>query len=80
VVSLFCHFTTIKLEPSLLGVYVPMIVDAILSDPSNGIKISGVAIGDGCLGTDVLCDAKLNLLPPYWDVIFFYGNVMFDCF
>lgn len=30
------------------------LLQQILATPNNHIKVAGVAIGDGCLGTDVL--------------------------
>jgi len=60
---------------SYAGVYVPTIVTEILSRPfGQALKLKGVALGDSCLGTDVLCDKKLNLVGPYWDLIFFFGH------
>lgn len=39
---------------SYAGVYVPTIVREIVKDP-RGINIAGFAVGDGCMGLDVLC-------------------------
>lgn len=63
------------------GIYVPGIASLLIEDP-QGVKIKGVAVGDGCMGTDVLCidlDASPPKYPntypgPFWDVLFFHGH------
>ena len=52
------------------GVYVPTIVRAILKDP-RGINLKGFAVGDGCMGTEVLCGGGSG---PYWNVEFMHGH------
>lgn len=52
------------------GVYVPVIVRAIMEDP-RGINLKGFAVGDGCMGTEVLCGGGSG---PYWDVEFMHGH------
>jgi hypothetical protein len=72
VAQLFPQFTSNDLYftgESYAGVYLSVIVREILTSPGNKIAIKGVAIGDGCLGTDVLCGpanaGALSLsLPP----------------
>ena len=49
------------------GIYVPGIMNALLDDP-QGLKLKGVAIGDGCMGTDLWCKG------PIYDVKFFGGH------
>lgn len=52
-----------------------MIVESILATPNNKINVAGIAIGDGCLGSAVLCGGQdLTLEPVYWDLVFFYGH------
>jgi hypothetical protein len=51
-------------------VYVPVIVRAIMADP-RGINLKGFAVGDGCMGTEVLCGGGSG---PYWDVEFMHGH------
>ena len=47
----------------------------MLQNPNIKINIKGVALGDACLGTDVLCTGKdLILVGPYFDLIFLYGH------
>lgn len=36
------------------GVYVPTIARTVVRDPA-GINLAGFAVGDGCMGTEVLC-------------------------
>lgn len=55
---------------SYAGVYVPTIAREILADPKS-IRLAGFAVGDGCLGTSVLCGA---LLGPYFSIQFLHGN------
>lgn len=59
---------------SYAGVYVPIIADALLSCPeAKNINLKGFITGDGCLGTDVICDLS-KPLPPWGDLQFFYGH------
>ena len=42
---------------------------------AKNLNIVGIATGDGCLGTSVLCGgANFGLGGPYWDLVFFYGH------
>lgn len=45
---------------SYAGVYVPTLARRILENPASNISsmLKGIAIGDGCVGTDVLCGAN----------------------
>ena len=45
---------------SYAGIYVPTLVRRILNNPNSNISslLRGMAIGDGCVGTDVLCGAR----------------------
>ena len=42
---------------SYAGIYVPTLVRQVLDNPSSNIsaRLKGFAVGDGCVGTDVLC-------------------------
>jgi carboxypeptidase C (cathepsin A) len=53
------------------GVYVPIIVRAILQNPIPGLNLKGFAVGDGCIGTEVLCGGTNG---PYWDIEFMHGH------
>ncbi|EDQ86178.1 uncharacterized protein MONBRDRAFT_11261 [Monosiga brevicollis MX1] len=59
---------------SYAGVYVPVIVRALLADPGN-VSLSGFAVGDGCLGTEVLCGPVGG---PFWNVEFMHGHGQFS--
>lgn len=59
---------------SYAGIYVPIIARAILADP-QGINLKGFAVGDGCLGTDVLCGQKAG---PYYNIEFLHGHGQFS--
>lgn len=50
--------------------YVPVIVREIVKNP-QGLNLKGFAVGDGCMGTEVLCGGGSG---PYWDVEFFHGH------
>jgi hypothetical protein len=52
------------------GIYVPTIAREVLKDP-QGINLVGFAVGDGCMGTEVLCGAKEG---PYYDLQFMWGH------
>ena len=52
---------------SYAGIYVPGIMNEIIEEP-KGLKLKGVAVGDGCMGNDVGCKG------PYYDVRFFGGH------
>eukprot|EP00301_Raphidiophrys_heterophryoidea_P007010 c12769_g1_i1.p1 GENE.c12769_g1_i1~~c12769_g1_i1.p1 ORF type:complete len:549 (+),score=114.78 c12769_g1_i1:1347-2993(+) len=60
---------------SYAGVYVPTLVREIINDPNNTINIQGFAVGDACMGTDVLCGDHDG---PFWDIIFMYGHGQFS--
>jgi hypothetical protein len=34
---------------------VPMLAEALRNDKSTSFNLRGIAVGDGCQGTDVLC-------------------------
>eukprot|EP00055_Hartaetosiga_balthica_P017147 m.112598 g.112598 ORF g.112598 m.112598 type:complete len:505 (-) comp9256_c9_seq1:1971-3485(-) len=59
---------------SYAGIYVPTIVERILADP-RGVNLKGFAVGDGCMGTEVLCGPGSG---PYWDVEFMHGHGQFS--
>eukprot|EP00054_Salpingoeca_dolichothecata_P001865 m.21002 g.21002 ORF g.21002 m.21002 type:complete len:508 (-) comp12598_c0_seq2:103-1626(-) len=62
---------------SYAGVYVPIIIQALLDNPT-GINLKGFGVGDGCMGTDVICGADIAsdvVVPgPYWQIEFMHGH------
>jgi carboxypeptidase C (cathepsin A) len=58
---------------SYAGVYIPMLAREILNDQSSSTRnyLRGVAVGDACMGTDVLCGDKFG---PWWYEQFMYGH------
>jgi carboxypeptidase C (cathepsin A) len=58
---------------SYAGVYIPMLAREILNDAASATKdrLKGFAIGDGCVGTDVLCGQKSG---PWFHLQFFHGT------
>lgn len=58
---------------SYAGVYIPMLAREILEDPSSKTKdhLKGMAIGDGCVGYEVLCGANTG---PFFDIEFLHGH------
>jgi len=59
---------------SYAGVYIPMLAREILDDPSHNLhhNLKGMAIGDGCVGSDVLCGNTKS--GPFFHVEFFHGH------
>eukprot|EP01125_Pyxidicula_operculata_P016310 TRINITY_DN5596_c0_g1_i1.p2 TRINITY_DN5596_c0_g1~~TRINITY_DN5596_c0_g1_i1.p2 ORF type:complete len:296 (+),score=73.99 TRINITY_DN5596_c0_g1_i1:1990-2877(+) len=51
-----------------------MLVKKILDDPRE-FNLKGFAVGDGCMGTDVLCGDSDG---PYWQVEFMHGHGQFS--
>lgn len=51
--------------------YVPTIAREIMLDP-RGLNLAGFAVGDGCMGLDVLCGPGSG--GPYYTIEFFYGH------
>eukprot|EP01126_Amoeba_proteus_P012399 TRINITY_DN1509_c0_g2_i2.p1 TRINITY_DN1509_c0_g2~~TRINITY_DN1509_c0_g2_i2.p1 ORF type:complete len:570 (+),score=83.66 TRINITY_DN1509_c0_g2_i2:241-1710(+) len=60
---------------SYAGVYVPTIVRELVAQPPPGLNLRGFAVGDGCMGIDVLCGDSDG---PYWDVEFMHGHGQFS--
>eukprot|EP01063_Lacrimia_lanifica_P011412 TRINITY_DN1819_c0_g3_i1.p1 TRINITY_DN1819_c0_g3~~TRINITY_DN1819_c0_g3_i1.p1 ORF type:complete len:519 (+),score=217.84 TRINITY_DN1819_c0_g3_i1:53-1609(+) len=66
---------------SYAGVYVPGLVNEFVKDPA-GLNVKGLAVGDGCMGHDVVCvtlDVTEFKYPaewpgPWYDVQFFGGH------
>lgn len=60
---------------SYAGVYIPTIVREILKAPGP-MNLVGFAVGDGCMGTDVLCGATNEAVTkgPYYRVEFMHGH------
>ena len=64
---------------SYAGVYVPTLVRELLGKKEKNqlsINLQGFAIGDGCMGTDVLCGA--NGPGPFYTIEFFRGHGQFS--
>lgn len=59
------------------GIYIPTLARAILEDESSPLRplIHGMAIGDGCVGLDVLCGPVGG---PFFDVEFLHGHGQFS--
>lgn len=55
---------------SYAGVYVPVIARELLADP-QGIALAGMVVGDGCLGSQVLCGLAQE---PHWQLEFLHGE------
>lgn len=53
------------------GVYVPTLVREIISTGSPKMKVRGMVIGNGCMGTDVLCLADGDY---WWRILALYGH------
>jgi len=58
---------------SYAGIYVPTIVREIYNDPGP-LHLAGFAVGDGCMGTEVLCGDKGKDNGPYYEVEFMHGH------
>lgn len=52
------------------GIYVPTIAREVVNNPAN-INLAGFAVGDGCMGTEVLCGGGEG---PYYDLQFLWGH------
>ena len=63
---------------SYAGVYVPTLARRITNNPASNISamLKGMAIGDGCVGTDVLCGARGP--GPLMHLEFFRGHGQFS--
>ena len=63
---------------SYAGVYVPKLAQEIFSAGKvEEWALKGVAVGDACMGTEVLCGGDSGL-GPYWNLIFLYGHGQFS--
>ena len=60
---------------SYAGVYVPGIVNAILSAP-GGLNLKGYAVGDGCMASPPVNQEKCR--GPVYDIEFFGGHGQFS--
>jgi len=65
---------------SYAGIYVPILAREIVTRPNN-FHFKGFAVGDGCIGYNVLCGRDFNgpigvgpYAGPYWNLEFFYGH------
>ncbi len=63
---------------SYAGVYVPTLVRELLGNPHSKVAnlIKGMGIGDGCVGSEVLCGPKGP--GPFWHIEFMYGHGQFS--
>ena len=61
---------------SYAGVYIPTLAREIVDDPTSlaATHLKGMAIGDGCVGTDVLCGDQPGHSGPWFDLQFFHGH------
>lgn len=61
---------------SYAGIYVPTLARELLKHPhARGPKLAGFAVGDGCVGTDVLCGDSHG---PLFLVEFLHGHGQFS--
>eukprot|EP00754_Rhynchopus_humris_P027826 Rhum_TRINITY_DN15112_c3_g1::Rhum_TRINITY_DN15112_c3_g1_i1::g.139907::m.139907 len=66
---------------SYAGLYVPGLINELIDD-LQGLNLKGYAVGDGCMGTELVCwnlQAEIFTYPgtwqgPYYDVEFFGGH------
>lgn len=58
---------------SYAGIYVPTIARELLNEPGN-TNLAGFAVGDGCMGTDVLCGSNNPDKGPFYKVEFLHGH------
>lgn len=63
---------------SYAGVYVPMFVDRLLDNP-RGLNLAGFAVGDGCIGNEVLCGTVTHYKEgPWYKLEFLHGHGQFS--
>jgi len=64
---------------SYAGVYVPRLAKEILDGDDAGLQgvFKGFAVGDACVGTEILCGPRGGH-GPWYEVIFFYGHGQFS--
>ena len=63
---------------SYAGVYIPVLGKEIIShNKVEEWNLKGVAIGDACMGTEVMCSYD-SLFGPYYDLLFLYGKSAFS--
>ena len=64
---------------SYAGIYVPKLAQQILArgDPAVAPQFEGFAVGDACVGTEVLCGPRGGH-GPWYEVLFFYGHGQFS--
>lgn len=66
----------ILIGESYAGIYVPTLAREILSEgPNSPVNLVGFAVGDGCVGTDVLCGDHAG---PLFHVQFMHGHGQFS--
>jgi carboxypeptidase C (cathepsin A) len=61
---------------SYAGIYIPTLARRILEDPENHIPLKGLAVGDGCLGTETsICGDLSNPdAIDIWNILFLAGH------
>ena len=57
---------------SYAGVYTAMLVDSLLSPPKSTLPLRGLALGDACMGTEVLCGP--STAGPWLSLLFSAGQ------
>ena len=58
---------------SYAGIYVPTIAREIVNDPGP-LNLKGFAVGDGCIGSDVLCGSGNPDKGPWYHIEFQHGH------
>lgn len=63
---------------SYAGVYIPMLAREIIRNSSSIVapRLAGFAVGDACVGSDVLCGGDAD--GPYWSMMFLFGHGQFS--
>jgi len=63
---------------SYAGIYVPTLAREIIEN-ENAINLKGWAVGDGCLGNDILCGSGKDAWKgPYFTIEFMHGHGQFS--
>ena len=59
---------------SYAGVYIPKLAQQIIAhNKVEEFNLEGIAVGDACAGTEVLCGGDSGF-GPWWDYLFLYGH------
>lgn len=67
---------------SYAGIYIPKLAQQVIAfnegvGATNPLNLHGIAVGDGCVGTQVLCGGHTGE-GPWWTVQFMYGHGQFS--